>query len=203
MRELITGLWYWATEHPNLGQDVSSYYVADAAAVLDPMVPDEGLAAFDGLPVPEHVILSCRHHDRDHARFVEAFGASFHVSEQGVHEYPGEDVRAYGVGDQIVPGITAVANGRIAPDDMVLRIDVEGGALAFADSLLHTDGQIGFMPDGLLGEDPAQVRRDITDAVRGVLDQDFEHVLFAHGDPIVGGGHEALAEFVERAENAR
>ena len=71
---------------------MSSYYVAEAATVLDPMVPPDGMAAFDGLPTPEHVVLSCRHHDRDHARFVEAFGADFHVSENGVHEYPGEDV---------------------------------------------------------------------------------------------------------------
>ena len=104
------------------------------------MVPAEGLAAFDGLPTPEHVVLSCRHHDRDHAQFVEAFGADFHVSEHGVQEYPGEDVQAYAVGDQIVPGMTAVANGPIAPDDTVLKLDVEGGALAFADSLLSAGG---------------------------------------------------------------
>ena len=54
------------------------------------------------------------------------------------------------------------------------------------------------MPDGLLGEDPEQVRADITAAVRGLLDtQEFEHVLFAHGDPVVGGGREALAALVQ------
>ena len=68
----------------------------------------------------------------------------------------------------------------------------------FADSLLHTGGEIGFMPDGLLGEDPEQVAA-ITDAVRGVLDQEFERLLLGHGDPIVGGGHDALAEFVGHA----
>jgi len=198
MRELIPGLWHWTTEHPNLGQDVSSYYLTEAATVLDPMVPEEGLDAFDGMPAPEHVVLSSRHHDRDHAQFVEAFGADFHVSEHGVKEYPGEDVQPYAVGDLIVPGVTAVANGPIAPDDTVLKLDVEGGALAFADSLLSTDGQIGFMPDGLLGEDPEQVRADITAAVRDLLaTQEFEHVLFAHGDPVVGGGRDALAALVQ------
>jgi len=198
MRELIPGLWHWTTEHPNLGQDVSSYYLTKAATVLDPMVPAEGLAAFDGMPTPEHVVLSCRHHDRDHAQFVEAFGADFHVSEHGVQEYPGEDVKAYAVGDQIVPGVTAAANGPIAPDDTVLKIDVEGGALAFADSLISAGGTVGFVPDGLLGDDPEQVRADITAAVRELLNtQRFEHVLFAHGDPVVGGGREALAALVQ------
>ena len=198
MRELLPGLWHWTTPHPNIGQDVSSYYVAESAAVLDPMVPAEGLAVFDGLPTPGHVVLSCRHHDRDHARFVEAFGADFHVNEAGVHEYPDEDVRAFAVGDQVVPGITAVANGPIAPDDTVLGIEVPGGALAFADSLINAGGQVGFVPDGLLGDDPQQVRADITAAVRELLDtQEFEHVLFAHGDPVVGGGREALAALVQ------
>lgn len=196
MREIVPGLWHWATEHPNLGQDVSSYYVSGAAAVLDPMVPTGGMAAFDGLPTPEHVVLSCRHHDRDHARFVDTFGAEFHVSENGAHEYPGEAVTPFAVGDEIVPGITAVANGPIAPDDTVLAIDVEGGALAFADSLLNSGGHVGFMPDGLLGDDPEQVRADIADAVKALLDRDFEHVLFAHGDPIVGDGHQALEKFL-------
>jgi len=199
MRELVPGLWHWTTEHPNLGQDVSSYYVTRSAAVLDPMVPPEGMAAFDGLPTPEHVVLSCRHHDRDHARFVEVFGADFHVSEHGVQEYSDEDVTAYAIGDQIVPGITAVANGPIAPDDTVLKIDVEGGALAFADSLINAGGRVGFVPDGLLGDDPEQVRADITAAVSGLLDtQEFEHVLFAHGDPVVGGGRDALVALVQK-----
>ena len=198
MRELLPGVWHWTTQHPNIGQEVSSYLLRESAAVLDPMVPGEGLVAFDGLPTPNHVVLSCRHHDRDHAQFVQSFGASLHVSEKGVKEYPGEDVSPYAVGDEFVPGITAVANGPIAPDDMVLRIEVEGGALVFADSVINADGGPGFVPDGLLGDDPAQVRADITAAVRELLDtQEFEHVLFAHGDPIVGEGREALAALVQ------
>ena len=43
MRELLPGLWHWTTPHPNIGKDVSSYYVADAATLLDPMVPPGGL----------------------------------------------------------------------------------------------------------------------------------------------------------------
>lgn len=201
MREIDQGLWHWTTQHPNLGQEVSSYLVRGPAAVLDPMVPGEGLVAFDGVPTPKHVVLSCRHHDRDHAHFVQAFGAELHVSEHGVHEYPGEDLTPFSVGDEIVPGITAVANGPIAPDDTVLRIDVGGGALLFADSLLNGPDGVGYMPDGLLGDDPEQVRADIAEAVRGLLDrEEFQHVLFAHGDPIVGDGRAALEALVGAGE---
>lgn len=195
MREILPGLHHWTTRHPNIGQDVSSYYVVEARALLDPTVPDGGLEPFDGLPQPEHVVLSCRHHDRDHADFVGAFGCTFHVSEHGVHEYEGEDVRPFGVGDEPAPGVVAVANGPIAPDDMVLRVDVDGGALAFADSLINYGG-LGFVPDYLLGDNPEDIRRDIAAALRELLDQDFDHLLFAHGEPVVGDGREALAEFV-------
>jgi hypothetical protein len=200
MEEILPGLYHWTTKHPNLGEPVSSYYVTDSAALLDPMVPDDGLSAFDDLPRPKHVVLTCRHHDRDHAEFVEAFGCSFHVSERGVHEYEGEAVEPYAIGDEPAPGIRAIANGPIAPDDMVLLIDVEGHALAFADSLTHDDasGELAFVPDSLLGDDPDQVKADISGALHELLGQRFEHVLFAHGPPIVGGGREALERFVSR-----
>jgi hypothetical protein len=202
MDEIIPGLYHWTVEHPNIGQRVHSHYLAAGRAVLDPMVPEEGLAAFDELPV-EHVVLSCRHHDRDHEQYVRTFGAAFHVNEAGVYEYEGEDVEPYAVGDEPAPGVRALANGPIAPDDTVLALDVDGGALLFADSLLNSGGELGFMPDGLLGDDPDQVRADITDRLRELLDQRFDHLLFAHGDPVVGGGHDLLERFVAAQENTR
>lgn len=199
MREIVPGLWHWTSQHPNIGQEVSSHYLPAAATVLDPLAPVGGIDTVAELGPIDHVVLSCRHHDRDHAAFVERFGAAFHVSEAGVHEYEGEEVESYAIGDTVVPGIAAVANGPIAPDDMVLRLDVEGGALLFADSLRSADGELSFMPDFLLGDDPDRVRADITSALEGLLDLEFEHLLFAHGDPIVGGGHERLAAFVQNA----
>jgi hypothetical protein len=202
MREILPGLYHWAVEHPNLGRPVSSHYVVEPAALIDPMLPGEGLAAFDGLPPPRHVVLSCRHHDRDHARFVEAFGCSFHVNEAGMHEYEGEEVTPFAIGEEIVPGIRAAANGPIAPDDTVLRIDVDEGALLFADSLVNRAGEIAFMRDDLLGEDPAGVRADITAATSELLRREsFGHLLFAHGEPIVGSGRPALQRFVDGQQN--
>jgi len=201
VREILPGLHHWTTEHPNLGQPVSSHYLGESGALLDPIVPDEGMSAFGDLARPRHVILSSRHHDRDHAKFVEAFGCSFHVNENGIDEYEGEDVQSYAIGDEPVPGVRAIANGPIAPDDTVLLIDVDGGALAFADSLAHEgDGELAFMPDGLLGEHPGKVKIRIAAALRELLDQSFDHLLFAHGPPIVGGGREALERFVSGQE---
>lgn len=199
MREILPGLHHWTTEHPNIGQEVSSYYAAEARALLDPMVPEEGLeAAFGDLPEPEHVILTGRHHDRDHGRFVEAFGCDLHVHESGVGEYDGEDVEGYAVGEELGGGITVVANAPIAPDDSVLHLDLDDGVLAFADGLTTMTGELGYMPDFLLGDDPGAVRTALTGALQELLDQSFDHLLFAHGDPIVGGGRKALEAFLSR-----
>jgi hypothetical protein len=196
MRELLPGLRHWTTRHPNIGQDVSSYYVEPAATVLDPMVPSEGMSAFDELPRPRRVVLSCRHHVRDHERFAEEFGCSVHVSENGLHEFEDEPaVRPFQIGDEVAPGVLALRQMPIAPDDTCLRIDIGDGVLVFADSLIRMDGELGVVPDQLLGDDPDRVKSEIREAAGELLDERFDHLLFAHGDPLIGGGHEALERF--------
>jgi len=196
MRELLPGLHHWTTRHPNIGMEVSSYYVEPAAALLDPMVPPEGMSAFDELPRPRRVVLTCRHHVRDHERFAEAFGCSVQVSENGLHEFGDTPaVRPFQIGDEVAPGVVALREMPIAPDDTCLRIDIGDGVLAFADSLIRMDGELGVVADHLLGDDPDRITREIREAAQELLPERFEHLLFAHGDPLIGGGREALERF--------
>jgi hypothetical protein len=99
----------------------------------------------------------------------------------------------------LAPGITAVAMGAIAPDDTAIHIAAGDGALLFGDGLFRYGGELGFASDSLLGDDPEPVRRAMEDSIRRVVDYDlhFDHLLFAHGDPLVGGGREALRRFIE------
>jgi hypothetical protein len=196
MHELLPGLHHWTTQHPNIGQQVSSYYVEPAATLLDPMVPPEGMGVFDGLPRPRRVVLSCRHHVRDHQRFAEELGCSVHVSEDGIHEFEGEPaVRPFQIGDEVAPGVLALARMPIAPDDTALLVDLGEGCLAFADSIISSGGELGVVPDSLLGDDPERIRRDIREAAQALLGERFDNLLFAHGGPLVGGGREALERF--------
>ena len=43
------------------------------------------------------------------------------------------------------------------------------------------DGELAFVPDSLMGDDPEGVRRGVTAALRALLDHDFDALLFAHG----------------------
>jgi hypothetical protein len=48
-------------------------------------------------------------------------------------------------------------------------------------------------------DDPPETKRHLLDALARVLrDLDFEHVLLAHGGPLVGDGRAQLQEFVSR-----
>ena len=55
---------------------------------------------------------------------------------------------------------------------------------------------MAFVPDGLMDE-PEWAKAGLREAYRALLHLDFDHMLLAHGDPVVGGGKEALRAFVE------
>ena len=66
-----------------------------------------------------------------------------------------------------------------------------------ADGIVHYRKELGFVPDALLGDDPEVVKAGLRAAYSRLLDRDFDHLLFAHGDPVIGGGKEALRRFAE------
>jgi hypothetical protein len=52
-----------------------------------------------------------------------------------------------------------------------------------------------FVPDQLLGDEPEEIRSGLRAAYARLLDLPFDHLLFAHGLPWIGGGQQALREF--------
>jgi glyoxylase-like metal-dependent hydrolase (beta-lactamase superfamily II) len=199
MREISPGLYHWMAPHPRIKMDVSSYYVADSKTLLDPMVPPaEGIEWFgsEGRE-PRHIVLSNRHHQRDSKRFCDAFAvAPVLVPESGLHEYENKDleVTGYAIGEEVAPGIVCHDVGAICPDDMALEIR-SAGALAMADGLIN-HGQLMFVPDSLMDE-PEKTKQGLIESFRELLDVDFDTLLFAHGEPMVGGAKEALRNFIE------
>ena len=194
MDEIVPGILGWSAPHPNLGADVSSYLLTDSGLALDPMLP-EG----EGSGWLEHdvsrVVLTVRHHRRSAA----AFGVPVLVHRSGLHEFEGDDeidAEGYEAGDELAPGVRALAFGRICADDAVLRIDAGPGTLAFGDGIINYGG-IGFVPDRYIGDDPEAVKAEIVDGLAPLLDEEFDALLFAHGEPVPSGGKAMLREFVE------
>jgi len=198
MKEILPGVWHWTAEHPKIHIEVSSHWVPASGALIDPLLPpDEGMDAFREQP-PTLILLSNRHHLRHAERFAAELGCEIECSRPGLHEFEGRaDVTGFDFGAEVAPGIEAFEVGAICPDETALLIR-DAGALLIADGIMRYGGEMNFVPDNLIGDDPEGVKAGLRRAYARILDRDFDSLLFAHGDPIVGGGKEALREFVER-----
>jgi hypothetical protein len=195
--EPAPGIFHWTAFHEGIRQPVSSYYVAPSATLIDPMMPEVGLDWLEQEP-PQRILLTNRHHYRHSARFVETFGCPVFCSKAGLHEFEGgPEVEGFAYGEQVAPGIVALVVGAICPDDAALHIATGAGLLAFADGLIRAgDGALSFVPDFLMGEDPEAVKRGLRESLRRLLELDFDSLLFAHGEPLTGGGKSALRALV-------
>jgi hypothetical protein len=196
MREIAPGWFHWSATHPVHGHTTHSSFVEPAGIVLDPQLGDAGLDVLDGR-VPEKVVLTNRHHYRSSADFVEAFGVPVLVCEAGLHEVQGRPgVATFAWGDEIAPGVKAIEIGAICPDESALLIAHGDGALACADGVVRHDGELGFVSDDLIGEDPAAVKAGLRTRYLEVCEQhEFELLLLAHGEPSARGGRDELRAF--------
>jgi hypothetical protein len=197
MREIDPGLWHWTAVHPHIGKEVSSYYLAEERVVIDPLLPAEGLDWFEDRP-PEHVLLTNRHHGRDSFKLKAAFGSEVHCVRNGTYELEGlGPVTAFDFGDELPGGIVAHEIGSICPDETALYIPAHR-ALACADGVVRWEGVEGltFVP-GFLMDDPPVTRAGLAEAYGRLLDLDFDLLLLAHGNPVLGGAQAELAAFVK------
>jgi hypothetical protein len=197
MNEIGPGIHHWKAVHPNIGVEVSSYYVEPAATLVDPLLPAEGIEWFRSRRAPERIVLTNRHHYRHSDEYQREFGCAVLCSEPGLHEFSdGREVEGFGFGDQLAEGITAHEVDAICPDEAALHIELGDGFLAIADGLINYDG-LGFVPDNLIGDEPEAVKDGLRESYRRLLSLNFDGLMCAHGDPIPTGGREALQEFVE------
>ena len=199
MEEVLPGVWHWTAEHPKIHIEVSSHWVPASGALIDPLLPPgEGMDAFREEP-PDLILLSNRHHVRHAERFANELGCSIKCSKPGLHEFEGgPPVEGFDFGDEVAPGIEALEVGSICPDEAALLIR-DAGALVIADGIVRYGGEMRFVSDCLLGDDSEAVKSGLRKAYSRLLDRDFDSLLFAHGDPLIGGGKEALHRFTDAA----
>lgn len=199
MREIAQGIHHWTAFRDTIGARVSSYWIEPARVLIDPMVPGEGLEAFEAFAVrPEQVVLTTGLHTREAERFADALEIPIRAPLEAA-ERLGDRLtyEPYADGEELAPGMHAVHIDVLCPDEYALHMTIGQGAISFADGVHHDGEELGFFDDYLLGDDPEAVKRGLTEQVRALLDRDFAHLLFAHGEPIVGDGKRVLREFVE------
>jgi glyoxylase-like metal-dependent hydrolase (beta-lactamase superfamily II) len=198
MKEIAPGLWHWTAPRDSIGMNVSSYYLEAERVLIDPMIPPEGLEWFDAHGAPAHVILTNRHHDRDAWRLNESYGTSVHCIRNGLYELEGRGpVEAFEFGAELPGEISVHEVDAICPDETALYIP-RHRALACADGVVRwrAGDPLGFVPDQLM-DDPEQTKDQLREAYRRLLELDFDLLLLAHGEPVVGGANDALRAFVD------
>ena len=200
MREILPGLWHWTAFYEHIGAPVGSHYLAAERVLIDPMIPPEGVDWFRQHGEPEHVLMSNRHHDRDAWRLRDEFGCTVHCVRNGMYEIEGRGpAEPFDFGDELPGGVVVYEVDAICPDETALHIP-RHRALACADGVVQSRAADGlrFVSDGLM-DDPERTKRGLRDAYTRLLDLDFDVLLLAHGDPIVGGARDALRKFVSES----
>jgi hypothetical protein len=194
--EIAPGLWHWTAPHDHIHSDVSSYYLAEAAVLIDPMIPAEGLAWFEQHGAPEHILLTNRHHDRESWRLREAFGCTVHCIRNGMYELAGRGpAEPFEFGDELPGGVVVHEVDAICPDETAMYVPSHR-ALACADGVVRSrdSGRLAFVSDYLM-DDPEETKEGLRAAYRRLLELDFELLLLAHGTPVVDDGKGALRAF--------
>ncbi len=201
MQEILPGIYHWITFHEGIGEHVHSYYVScvSPAIVIDPRVPEDDLGWFKRHEPPKHIYLTNRLHYRHSDRFMEHFGATVWCHHAGLHHFTEKQgVKPFRHGDKLPGGILALEVDALCPEETALYISKSGGVLAIGDAIIRDEnGALGFVPDFLMGDDPEAVKHGLRKVFRKHLRRKFDHLLFAHGEPWIGGARDALRRFLE------
>jgi hypothetical protein len=206
VRELRPRLWYWTARHPewtpedNWEPEVGSYaYVSldlRALVLFDPLVPGDGEDAFwealDGDVVdhgPPHVLITVPWHFRS----AQAILHRYRGARLWAHA-PARDQRsewttvtdAFEAGDRLLGGIETHSAGG-SEHEIAYRIP-EHAAVVVGDSLIARPGQpVRVWPD----------EESVPQALGALLEHPIELLLLTHGEPVLAGGHGALARALE------
>ena len=195
IHEVLPGVLHWAARHPSAGIDSGSHLLVAEGVLIDPIAPPEGLEALDDRGI-RGILLTNRHHTRSAFELQDRLGVPVRAPRTGMHDLPADRVTPYAFGDELSDGIRAHAVSETWPDETALEIPAHR-ALAIADGVTNYDG-LGFFSDDLLGDDPEAEKRRLREGFARLADKlDFDHLLLAHGAPVIGDGRERLRRFAD------
>jgi hypothetical protein len=199
MDETVKGIFDYVVRHEDIDHEVNSTFVAslDQPFLIDPMKPDVDASWFEGRE-SKHVFMTNRLHDRGIQWFVETFGCTVWCHESGLHEFEEMDlvVKGFQHGDNLPCGVEALEVGVLCPEETAFLIPAANGVLAIGDAFMRY-GELGFVPDEYIGDDPEAVKRGLVANLRLHLERDFDAIVMAHGAPIVENGKAMLREFLD------
>ncbi|MHB1214533.1 MAG: MBL fold metallo-hydrolase [Thiobacillus sp.] len=204
MKEILPGVFHWKTFHKGIQAYVHSCYInaTDPPLLIDPRVPKQGIEWFASHGAPRHAYLTNRHHYRHSGRFAARYGAEVWCHKDGLHEFTqGEKVRGFNHGKELPGGILALKVAALCPEETAFFVPLHGGILSLGDAIVRERGRLSLVPDAYMGDDPDGVKRGLrTIFSKHLHERTFDHLLFAHGAPWIGGARAGLETFLAALE---
>jgi hypothetical protein len=208
VKEILDGVFRWELPHPDWTPDeaeggqgwervVASHLVdtADGPVLIDPLVADDGWEALDRAldgRTPD-VLLTLFWHTRSTPAVLNRYPGAVawaHEPTIGLVRERRAEPRTFVVGDALPGGIEAIN---------VMRAYEVAFLVPRQRALVVGDVLLGAPHGGARPLPPSWYRGDYEELLaklRAVLlPLEFDHLLLAHGEPVLDGGHEA----VERA----
>jgi hypothetical protein len=195
LEKIEPGLWRWSARHPDWRPNAAPGSAADwpqsvgcvlcdaadATVLIDPLVPPGEKRLLGALD--EHVSRRSRQvavlttigfHRRSRDQLAKRYGATTSRAKNnlpaGVESFP---IR--GAGETI---FWLAEHRALVPGDRI--IGAQRGRLR-----LCPESWLRYLPSGI-------TLAGLAEALRPLLDLDIERVLVSHGEPVLGGGREAL-----------
>ncbi|MCH9686637.1 MAG: hypothetical protein K0V04_34715 [Deltaproteobacteria bacterium] len=195
----------------------------DRLVLINSMRLDEpGLAALDALGTVTDVIRLAAFHGMDDPFYKDRYDAKTWAVEGSAYrrgfDVTKESVEPYFEADVAMTEQTELplSGARLhvlptRPPEGLLRLPSRGGVLVAGDALQNwatTDryfsfaGKLmmkamGFIKPHNLGPGWVRAAKPTVEAVRAILDLEFEHVLPAHGEPVIDGAKDEFRRVIE------
>jgi hypothetical protein len=203
--EILPDLVQWSSFHDGISRWVYSAFDLRSGTLIDPMEPTQGLPRVASFATPQRIVLTNRHHYRHSDRYVQRFGCPVLCHEAGMGHFTEERrVQGFRFDEQLADGVRALELASVCAEETTVLLDVADGVLCFGDGVTRDrDGSLTFMPDDLLGDDPDAVRVGLGRNLQRMFEEDFDALLFAHAEPVLGGGRALLSDFLSRKAEVR
>jgi glyoxylase-like metal-dependent hydrolase (beta-lactamase superfamily II) len=204
MREILPDIFTWGSTYVDRPWDLNGYAITFAGftVLVDPPEPGEDdSSGFDTMKPIAKIVLTNRDHVRGAELFRTSCGACIVAGADEVAQFGpvaiDEEVRE---GDLIAGALRVIHLPGKSPGEIGLYFDPahhpvsreRGGIVLLGDAIIgNPPGSLDLIPQPKL-DDPSKLKRSL----RKLLDYDFDVLLLCDGQPVLSGGKQKVAEFL-------
>ena len=210
MEQLTEGLWRWTARHPEwhpgeFGSEVACFaaQAGGATLLIDPLLPPEHdpvLDAIDGtLGDRLAILITIPYHVRSSEELWKRYRKD---AETTIHGHPAcakrlkstSAFQAIDTDKELPGGVTAHSIGKPRRYETPLHLPSHD-ALVFGDAVAEWEGRLRvWTADKVDAKAERFYRERFNPTLKPLLELGAENVLVTHGQPVMGGGTEALGK---------